>query len=134
MHDPVRGSQSRSAAEPDDLQVLSGHANAPTSLGDLIRPIYDGLIAACHHVIGFGTRMLPTPAFSVLVEWFENDPFADELLRMKAANGDEFVFGFLCTENLGDRRVWILRSLRRTECRHVEMSMWCCMATKARIA
>ena len=81
------------------------HANALNSLGDLLQPIYEGLIAAGHDVIGFATGMRPAPAVNVLVEWFENDPFADELLRTKAAQGDAFVFGVLCTEDLADELV-----------------------------
>lgn len=81
------------------------HANALNSLGDLLQPIYEGLIAAGHHVIGFATGLRPAPAVNVLVEWFENDPFADELLRAKAEQGDAFVFGVLCTEDLADELV-----------------------------
>lgn len=81
------------------------HANALNSLGDLLQPIYDGLIEAGHHVIGFATGLRPAPAVNVLVEWFENDPFADELLRAKATQGDAFIFGVLCTEDLADELV-----------------------------
>lgn len=81
------------------------HANALNSLGDLLQPIYEGLIEAGHHVIGFGTGMMPTPAVNVLVEWFENDSFAEALLRAKADKGDAFVFGVLCTEDLADELV-----------------------------
>src|SRR6185437_351364 len=81
------------------------HANALNSLGDLLQPIYEGLIEAGHHVVGFATGMRPAPAVNVLVEWFENDPFADELLRTKAAQGDAFIFGVLCTEDLADELV-----------------------------
>lgn len=81
------------------------HANALNSLGDLLQPIYEGLIEAGHHVIGFATGMRPAPAVNVLVEWFENDPFADELLRTKAQQGDAFIFGVLCTEDLADALV-----------------------------
>lgn len=81
------------------------HANALNSLGDLLQPIYEGLIEAGHHVVGFATGMRPAPAVNVLVEWFENDPFADELLRIKAEKGDAFIFGVLCTEDLADELV-----------------------------
>ncbi|HTY68647.1 MAG TPA: hypothetical protein VMH36_18485 [Alphaproteobacteria bacterium] len=81
------------------------HANALNSLGDLLQPIYEGLIEAGHDVIGFATGTRPAPAVNVLVEWFENDPFADELLRAKAEQGHAFVFGVLCTEDLADQLV-----------------------------
>jgi hypothetical protein len=72
---------------------------------DLLQPIYDGLIEAGHHVIGFATGLRPAPAVNVLVEWFENDPFADELLRAKAQQGEAFIFGILCAEDLADQSV-----------------------------
>lgn len=81
------------------------HANALNSLGDLLQPIYDGLIEDGHHVIGFATGMLAPPVVNVLVEWFDNDPFADALLRTKAEQGDAFIFGVLCTEDLADALV-----------------------------
>jgi hypothetical protein len=85
---------------------LGNHdADVLNSLGDLLQPIYEGLIEAGHHVVGFATGMRPAPAVNVLVEWFENDPFADELLRTKAEQGDAFIFGVLCTEDLADALV-----------------------------
>jgi hypothetical protein len=81
------------------------HADALNSLADLLRPIYCGLIEAGHHVIGFGTGVREAPVVNVLVEWFENDPFADALLQQKASGGDKFIFGVLCTEDMSDQLV-----------------------------
>jgi hypothetical protein len=77
-------------------------ADKLNSLADLLQPIYEGLMEAGHHVIGFATAMAPAPAANVLLEGFENDGFAEELLRAKAERGDALTFGVLCTEDLAD--------------------------------
>ncbi len=81
------------------------HANALNSFTDLLLPIYNGLTEGGHHVIGWGTGLLEAPAVNVLVEWFEDDRIVDELLQTKAARGDRFVFGILCTEDMSDKLV-----------------------------
>jgi hypothetical protein len=75
---------------------------AVNSLSDFLLPIYAGLTECGHHVIGAGTRLLPAPAINVLVESFHDDGFAEELLGLKKAGGEKFIFGILCAEDIAD--------------------------------
>jgi hypothetical protein len=72
---------------------------------DLVQPIFHGLVEAGHEVIGFGLGLQGAPAVNVLVEFFPDDAFSDNLLRLKAQSGDKFVFGILCTEDIEDALV-----------------------------
>lgn len=72
---------------------------------DLVQPIFHGLVEAGHEVIGFGLGLQAAPAVNVLVEFFPDDGFTDNLLRLKAQSGDKFIFGILCTEDVEDALV-----------------------------
>ena len=74
-------------------------------LPDLLQPIFHGLVEAGHHVMGYGLGLRPAPAVNVLVEFFPDDNFADELIKMKRQVGDGMCFGVLCTEDIEDRLV-----------------------------
>ncbi len=72
---------------------------------DLLQPIFHGLAEAGHEVIGFGLGLQAAPAVNVLVEFFPDDAFTDNVLRLKAQSDDRFVFGILCTEDIEDALV-----------------------------
>ena len=72
---------------------------------DLVQPIFHGLVEAGHEVIGFGLGLQAAPAINVLVEFFPDDGFTENLLRLKAQSGDKFIFGILCTEDIEDALV-----------------------------
>jgi hypothetical protein len=72
---------------------------------DLVQPIFHGLVEAGHEVTGFALGLQPAPAVNVLVEFFPDDGFADNLLRLKAQAGDNLRFGILCTEDIEDALV-----------------------------
>lgn len=74
------------------------------SFADLLLPIQYGLIEAGHEVIGFGTEGLAPPAVNLFTENFTAD-FTDALLKLKADNGDRFIFGVLCAEDMSDPSV-----------------------------
>lgn len=78
------------------------HGTSLNSMVDILEPIHLGLIENGHHVIGFGTAMREAPVVNVVVEFFRDDRFTDELLRMKAEAGDRFRFGVLSTEDPDD--------------------------------
>jgi hypothetical protein len=72
---------------------------------DLVQPVFHGLVEAGHEVTGFGLGLQGAPAVNVLVEFFSDDAFTDNLLRLKAQSGDKFIFGILCTEDIEDALV-----------------------------
>lgn len=72
---------------------------------DLVQPIFHGLVEAGHEVTGFGLGLQPAPAVNVLIEFFPDDGFTDNLLHLKAQSGDKFIFGILCTEDIEDALV-----------------------------
>lgn len=72
---------------------------------DLLQPIFHGLVEAGHEVIGFGLGLQAAPTVNVLVEFFPDDAFTDNVLRLKAQSGERFVFGILCTEDIEDALV-----------------------------
>jgi hypothetical protein len=71
-------------------------------LYDLLRPIECGLIEAGHRVIGYGLGLLPAPAVNLLVEFFADDAFVDELLRLKSEAGARMVVGLVSAEDVED--------------------------------
>jgi len=77
-------------------------ALAVNSLSDLLSPIYAGLSENGHHVIGVGTRLLAAPAVNVFVESFHDNAFTEELLGLKKAGGEKFLFGIICAEDIAD--------------------------------
>jgi hypothetical protein len=85
---------------------LGNHdAGGLKAMPDLLLPIYHGLAEAGHRVIGYARTLLPLPAVNVLVEFFPDDVFVDQLVATKARAGDKFVFGVICTEDLEDALV-----------------------------
>lgn len=81
-------------------------ANHPTDrlkrLYDLVRPIEHGLVESGHHVIGYGLGLLPSPAVNLLVEFFPDDSFVDELLRLKSQAGAGLLLGVICADDVED--------------------------------
>ncbi len=71
-------------------------------LYDLVRPIEHGLVENGHHVIGYGLGLLPPPAVNLLVEFFPDDSFVDELLRLKAQAGAGLMLGLICADDIED--------------------------------
>jgi hypothetical protein len=85
---------------------LGNHrAGGLKGMADLILPIFHGLADLGHEVIGYGLNMRPAPAVNLLFEFFPDDAFVDELLRMKAEQGEKFIFGVVCTEDVEDSLV-----------------------------
>ncbi len=80
---------------------LAHHSkNALNVIGDGLEPVYRGLEALGHDVIGFATGLLAAPAVNVFPEFFEDDAFVDSLLAMRAAQGERLRLGLVCTEDL----------------------------------
>jgi len=80
---------------------LAHHSkNALNVIGDGLEPVYRGLEALGHDVVGFATGLLPAPAVNVFPEFFEDDSFVNNLLAAKQAQGSQFPLGLLCTEDL----------------------------------
>lgn len=81
-------------------------ANQPTGrlkkLYDLLRPIESGLAECGHHVIGYGLGLRPAPVVNLMVEFFADDAFVDELLRLKAASGPRLVLGLIAADDVED--------------------------------
>lgn len=71
-------------------------ANALNAMSDVLAPIYRGLEALGHQVIGFGTGLMAAPTVNVLLESFGEDPFVDTLLSMKASQADGIILGLIC--------------------------------------
>jgi len=85
---------------------LGNHdAGGLKAMPDLLMPIYHGLAEAGHRVIGYGSALMPLPAVNVLVEFFPDESFVDQLVKTKARVGDKFVFGVICTEDIEDKLV-----------------------------
>jgi hypothetical protein len=62
---------------------LGNHkANALNAMSDVLAPIYRGLEALGHQVIGFGTGLMAAPTVNVLLESFGEDSFVDTLVSM----------------------------------------------------
>ncbi len=81
---------------------LAHHSkNALNVIGDGLDPIYRGLEALGHDVVGFATGLQAAPSVNVFPEFFEGDSFVNSLLAAKAAQGAQFPLGLLCTEDLG---------------------------------
>src|ERR1041385_4469316 len=73
---------------------LGNHdAGGLKAMPDLLLPIYHGLAEAGHRVIGYGAALMPLPAVNVLVEFFPDESFVDQLVKTKERIGDKFVFG-----------------------------------------
>ncbi len=81
------------------------HDTSLNSMADLLQPIWHGLRENGHQVIGFGTRFYKPPAVNVLVEFFNEDPFVDGLLRLKQEQGEGMILGLICTEDPQDGMV-----------------------------
>ena len=88
-----------------NFALQNHHSTSLNSLGDLLQPIYQGLEACGHHVIGFGSDFHEAPVVNVMVEFFKDDPIVDDLLRFKREHGDRFILGLLCTEDPEDSLV-----------------------------
>jgi hypothetical protein len=85
---------------------LGNHdAGGLKAMPDLLMPIYHGLAEAGHRVIGYGSALLPLPAINVMVEFFPDETFVDQLVKTKARIGEKFVFGVICTEDIEDALV-----------------------------
>ena len=82
---------------------LGNHpADRLKKLYDLVRPIEHGLVENGHHVIGYGLGLRPAPAVNLLVEFFPDDSFVDELLRLKADAGARLLLGLICPDDVED--------------------------------
>lgn len=85
--------------------LANHHETSLNSLGDLLEPIWHGLIENGHRVIRFGSEFHTAPMVNVMLEFFTDDAFVDDVLRMKREQGDRFVLGLVCTEDPEDRIV-----------------------------
>lgn len=82
---------------------LANHpAERLKTLYDVLRPLERGLIDHGHHVIGYGLGLLPAPAVNLLVEFFPDDSFVDELLKLKAGSGERLLLGLVAAADIGD--------------------------------
>jgi hypothetical protein len=77
--------------------MLNQPALALKSLTDVLLPVFRGLEAGGHHVIGYGLDMQPAPVINVLVEFFPDDAFTDTFLRLRG-----FRFGIFCPTEIMD--------------------------------
>lgn len=82
--------------------LANHHETSLNSLSDLLVPIYQGLEAGGHHVMRFGLDFHEAPIINVMAEFFTDDAYVENLLRIKRDRGDRFIFGLLGTEDPED--------------------------------
>jgi hypothetical protein len=84
---------------------LGNHPKGLYRIEDLIKPIISG-IEACGHEVACGVSGLkPRPFVNVLVEFFDEAEVAERIIALKREQGDNFLFGVICTEDPDDHLV-----------------------------
>ncbi len=91
--------------------MLNQPAPALKTLADVLQPVFRGLEAGGHHVVGYGLDMQPAPAINVLIEFFPDNAFTDTFLRLRG-----FRFGIFCpTEIMDDAAMQTAQYPRRRD-------------------
>jgi hypothetical protein len=90
------------------LYLANHHPHSFVLLEDVVRPVIAGLEDGGHRVVSFSTDIVFAPRVNLFVEFFPDDSFVDTLIALKQKAGDGFLFGIVCTEDMGDPIVWKL--------------------------
>jgi|GEM_PF-1085476 len=90
------------------LYLANHHPHSFVLLEDVVRPVIAGLEDAGHRVVSFSTDMVLAPRVNLFVEFFPDHGFVDTLIALKQRAGNGFLFGVICTEDMGDPIVWKL--------------------------
>jgi hypothetical protein len=90
------------------LYLANHHPHSFVLLEDVVYPVIAGLEDGGHRVVSFSTDIVLAPKINLFVEFFPDQGFVDTLLKLKQQLGDKFLFGIVCTEDLGDPIVWKL--------------------------
>jgi hypothetical protein len=88
-----------------NFRLRNHHDTSLNSMGDLLEPIWHGLMENGHQVIRFGTQYHKAPAVNLLLEFFRDDEYVEGLLRLKREHGESLIFGLVCTEDPQDALV-----------------------------
>lgn len=102
-----------------NFYLANHHETSLNSLGDLLEPIWHGLMENGHRVIRFGTQLHLAPVVNVMLEFFDRDSFVDEVVELKRQQGERFVLGLICSEDPEDRIVMDAVSNRLANMRRV---------------
>ncbi|MBL8692341.1 MAG: hypothetical protein JNL04_24770 [Rhodospirillaceae bacterium] len=78
-----------------------GHGSLVT-IGDILQPIAAGLAEAGHSIQYENHFLYNRPIINLLVEYFVDTAFVDDLIEKKRALGSDFALGVLVTEDVGD--------------------------------
>jgi len=90
------------------LYLANHHPHSFVLLEDVVYPVIAGLEDGGHRVVSFSTDMVMAPKINLFVEFFPDLTLVDTLIALKRQLGDGFLFGVICTEDLGDPIVWKL--------------------------
>ena len=90
------------------LYLANHHPHSFVLLEDVVRPVIAGLEDGGHRVVSFSTDIVLAPRINLFVEFFPDDTLVDTLIALKQKAGDGFLFGIICTEDMGDPIVWKL--------------------------
>ncbi len=75
------------------------------TIGDILQPLAAGLAEAGHSVQYENNFLYNRPVVNLMVEFFPDREFVDSVIERKRALGDDFPFGVLVTEDIGDPSV-----------------------------
>ncbi len=82
---------------------LKNHgAGSLVTIGDILQPLAAGLAEAGHAVQYENHFFYNRPVVNLLVEFFIDPAFVDSLIERKRMFGNDFAFGVLVTEDIGD--------------------------------
>lgn len=90
------------------LYLANHHPHSFVLLEDVVRPVIAGLEDGGHRVVSFSTDIVLAPRVNLFVEFFPDNSFVDTLIALKQKAGEGFLFGIVCTEDMGDPIVWKL--------------------------
>ena len=90
------------------LYLANHHPHSFVLLEDVVYPVIAGLEDGGHRVVSFSTDLVMAPKINLFVEFFPDQTLVDTLIALKKQLGDGFLFGIVCTEDLGDPIVWKL--------------------------
>ena len=72
------------------------------TIGDILQPVAASLAEAGHSIQYENHFLYNRPVINLLVEYFVDQAFVDDLIQKKRTLGNDFAFGVLVTEDVGD--------------------------------
>jgi hypothetical protein len=90
------------------LYLANHHPHSFVLLEDVVCPVIAGLEDGGHRVVSFSVDLVMAPRINLFVEFFIDQSLVNTLIALKRQLGAGFLFGIICTEDLGDPIVWKL--------------------------